>query len=171
MYRPLLATFLLTLSTALATACPGGGLVTDDDASGDDDTGSAGDDDDMWTDDDDDDDTGDDDDDTGDDDDTATGDPCTVSFGPPEMPIDLTGVCEESPDHCLGGFDPQDSAGTCDGGMTCCVDTDQCEDALMGSCAAVEDDCDGEPPPGAPGFPQLGCPSATPYCCLPEPPQ
>ncbi len=158
-----LAAPLSALSLLLVIGCPGGALITDDDATGDDD---------MWTDDDDtadDDDIGEDDD-SGDDD-AADGDPCTTSFGPPEMPIEVTGTCGQSPDLCEGGFDPQNGAGTCAAGLTCCVDTDQCETAIEGTCAATEDECEGEPPPGAPGFPQLGCPPAVPFCCVPGPPR
>lgn len=167
MDRVFFAALPFALSLALVNACPGGELVGDDDVTDGDDDASG--DDDMWTDDDDDDTGGDDD--TGDDDDDAVGDPCSVSFGPPEMPVDLTGSCGANPDQCEGGFDPQNGAGTCATGLTCCVDTDQCEAALAGTCAATEDDCEGEPPPGAPGFPQVGCPSEVPYCCIPGPPQ
>ncbi len=62
------------------------------------------------------------------------------------------------------------AAGTCGGDLICCIDTDQCGAVLNGSCAETEDECEGEPPPGAPGFPPLGCPEATPFCCLPEGP-
>jgi len=158
---------LLLLPAMLVTACPEG---DDDDSSsaGDDDDVTAGDDDDAAADDDDD--LWADDDDAVGDDDAAAGDACTVQFGPPEDPFDLTGTCEENAEACEGGSDPMNPSGSCSGGLTCCVDTDQCETVAMGSCAATQDECEGEPPEGAPGFPELGCPQATPICCLPAGP-
>jgi hypothetical protein len=38
--------------------------------------------------------------------------------------------------------------------------------AIGGTCAAASDDCAGTPPMGD-SFPMIGCPSDTPFCCLP----
>jgi hypothetical protein len=57
-----------------------------------------------------------------------------------------------------------DQQGTCGDGEVCCIDTDQCVDAMGFTCAVTADDCTGTPPP--PGFPMIGCPAATPYCCV-----
>ncbi len=168
-HTPWLLSMLLTVPLLMFTACTEGGSGDDDDAAADDD--DAGDDDagddDMWADDDD----AADDDAAGDDDDAASGDPCSVSFGPPEMPVDLSGTCEEEPGDCDGGYDPMDSQGSCASGLTCCIHDDQCETALGGTCVVSDDDCESEVPPGAPGFPVLGCSQDAPVCCLPEPPQ
>ncbi len=157
---------LLALPAFLVTACDDsgtGGNDDDDTTSGDDD--DAGDDD-MWADDDD---AADDD--TADDDDAAAGDACTVVVGPEGMTIELTGTCGEDPAGCDGGYDMMNPTGSCEGGLTCCIHDDQCETAMMGTCAETEDECEGEPPPDAPGFPMMGCPSETPVCCIPEPPR
>ena len=156
-------TLLFALPAVLVTACPEGDDDDTSSAGDDDDTGSAGDDDDLWADDDD---AADDD----DDDDAASGDACSVEVGPEGMTIQITGTCQESTGDCDGGYDELNPTGSCASGLTCCVDVGQCEAAMMGTCAASEDDCEGEPPPDAPGFPMFGCPQSTPYCCLPEPP-
>jgi len=131
-----------------------------DDDAGDDDAG----DDDAGDDDAGDDDAGDDDggDDDGGDDDTAGSGDCTVLMGESAL---LSGHCEADPASCTGGFFPQDQSGTCTGGMTCCIDPDQCETTLMTVCVATSEECEGEPPNGN-EFPQFGCPPPTPYCCV-----
>ena len=91
--------------------------------------------------------------------------PCTVSVGPPEDTIDLSGTCLSDPADCDGGYDMMNQAGTCDSSQTCCVDTDQCETAMGATCAASSDDCEGDPPMGD-EFPQMGCPPSTPFCCV-----
>ena len=159
--HPLQPLLLLLVPIWLVAACA-------DETTGDDDTvadDDVTDDDDMWADDD----VADDD--VADDDDASSGDACSVTFGPPEMPMDLSGTCAEDEGACEGGFDPMNSAGSCASGLTCCVHTDQCETVLMGNCAGSDDECVGEPPEGAPGFPMVGCPQDTPVCCLPEPPR
>jgi len=152
----------------LFAACAEEGLADDDTTAADDDVGDddAGDDD-MWADDDDDAD----DDDTADDDDATAGEPCTAMFGPPGGEVYLQGTCEQDPGSCEGGHHPQEIGGTCVSGLTCCIHADQCEDALLGTCVVSQDDCDSELPPGAPDFPEIGCPQSAPVCCLPEPPR
>ena len=180
LFRYLQLFLLIALPGVLVAACneSGTGGADDDDDVGDDDASDddvgdddASGDDDMWADDDDaaDDDAADDD--AADDDDDAAGDACTVEVGPPGMEIPLSGTCGANAENCEGGYFDEDPTGSCGGGMTCCIDTDQCETVMMSTCAATEDECEGEPPPGAPGFPELGCPPNTPFCCVSGPPR
>ena len=160
---------LIVLTTLLLPVwlmgCPAGSINTDDD----DDNDSGASDDDAVDDDAVDDDAADDD--AGDDD---TAEDCTVAVGPPDVQIELSGSCHGDQGECVGGFNPENPQGSCGAGMTCCVDTDQCEVTMGFECAAASDDCEGEPPMGMPEFPQVGCPPETPYCCVEmgeEPPQ
>jgi hypothetical protein len=60
-------------------------------------------------------------------------------------------------------MDPQGSCAS--EAEVCCVDTDQCVGAMGFTCEAASDDCAGDPPMGD-EFPMIGCPPATPYCCI-----
>ncbi len=155
-------------------ACSDSYTVDGDDDSADDDTAADDDvaDDDAADDDDDatDDDATDDDaadDDTAGDDDTAP-EACTVSVGVPDPVWVLSGTCHANPEDCDGGsYGMGDPAGTCAAGLTCCIDTDQCVNAMGFTCVANQEDCPGEPPEAG-MFPQFGCPPNTPVCCTGE---
>jgi len=89
--------------------------------------------------------------------------PCTTTYGGGPHPDELSGTCSTDPGSCEGGLSDDEEQGTCAEGEVCCIDTDQCVDTLEFTCVAEEDECSGQTPPE--GFPMMGCPGATPYCC------
>jgi hypothetical protein len=86
---------------------------------------------------------------------------CTVTMGGQKT---LKGMCQDNVTACEGGTFGNNPAGSCAGDEICCIGIDQCVEGLKSSCAATAGDCEGSPPGNR--WPEVGCPSDTPVCCV-----
>ena len=72
--------------------------------------------------------------------DSGVGDDCTAEFSS-MMASSLPGVCAAAVGDCTAGTAPEDAQGTCNDGLTCCLNDDACVSSGMGMTSCEADGC------------------------------